>query len=348
MPNSNTKHKRVIVFSGGGTRFAMYCGMFAAFEDKGLAPDLIIGVCGGSIATTIINAFQTNIERKNYLQSRELFQFIQNTKLTKEKKLNRIGWYSLKKIYSKKRAPFIENVFDKYLVDMPQDLSLELPSLSSKFGKNIPCIIIGSEILFELSECGKKRKDKKLYKKILFTDPATAQKIDLNKIEIQSDNYKSSAIDSSIGIFTDVPMQQAMRISISDMFYVQPVAYQNHYYAGGALDLTPIELAAEIADTVIFEKKNKYTKVEASLVRAVLGFSGNERLDEIEKTHTIHYLINTTDATQSLKGHYCQKKIDWKKFEIKIESPDSYKQFVKDMQIQWQYGYDKALTQLQK
>lgn len=347
MQENNIKYKRAIVFSGGGTRFAMYCGMFAAFEEKNLTPDLIIGVCGGSIAAAIINSFKTNAERKNYLQSKELFDFVQNTKLTKERKLHRIGWYSLKKTYSKNRAPFIENVFDNYLVDMPQNISLQLPSLSSQFSQNIPCIIIGSKILFDPADIGKARKNKKLYKKVLFTDQITAQKIDLDTIKIESENYELSAVDSSIEITTDISMQQAMRISVSDMFYVEPVLYQNQYYAGGAIDLMPIELALEIADEVIFEKKNNYTNVEESLVRAVLGFSGNQRLEEIQKK-AVNYWIDTTDATQTLNGHYCQKKIDWKNFEIKIDLPDSYEKFVTDMEKQWQYGYDKALKAIQK
>lgn len=336
-----------MVFSGGGTRFAMYCGMFAAFEEKGLSPDLIIGVCGGSIAAAVINSFKTNSERKNYLQSREFFEFVQSTKLTKERKLHRIGWYSLKKTYSKNRAPFIENVFDNYLVNMPQDISLQLPSLSSQFAQNVSCIIIGSQILFDSMDTGKARKNKKLYKKVLFTDQITAQKIDLNTIKIQSKNYELSAVDSSIEILSDVPIQKAMRISVSDMFYVEPVLYQNQYYAGGAIDLIPIELALEVAEEVIFEKKKSYTNVEESLVRAVLGFSGNQRLDEIQKK-AVNYWIDTTDATQALNGHYCQKKIDWKNFEIKIDLPDSYQKFISDIDKQWQYGYDKALKELQK
>lgn len=347
MQENNIKYKRAMVFSGGGTRFAMYCGMFTAFEEKGITPDLIIGVCGGSIAAAVINSFKTNSERKNYLQSRELFDFVENTKLTKERKLHRIGWYSLKKTYCKNRAPFIENVFENYLVDMPQDISLQLPSLSSQFGQNITCIIIGSQILFDSFDTGKARKNKKLYKKTLFTDQITAEKIDLNTIKIQSKNYELSAVDSSIEILTNVSIQKAMRISVSDMFYVEPILYQNQYYAGGAIDLIPIELALEVADEVIFEKKNNYTNVEESLVRAVLGFSGNQRLEEIENK-AVNYWIDTTDATQSLNGHYCQKKIDWKNFEIKIDMPYSYEKFVSDMDKQWQYGYDKALKALQK
>ena len=73
----------------------------------------------------------------------------------------------------------------------------------------------------------------------------------------------------------------------------------------------------------------------------------NEELEEIQKK-AINYWIDTTEATQFLSGHYCQKKIDWKNFEIKIDLPHSYEKFVIDMDKQWQYGYDKALKAIQK
>lgn len=338
------KYNKVIVFSGGGTRFAMYCGMFAAMEDMRIAPDLIIGACGGAIATTVITSFETNQERKRYLQSEELYEFIRTTRLTKEKMLYRIGCYCLKKICTKENAPFIENVFDRYLVDMPQDITGQLPSLSSTFGLNIPSIIIGSEILFDPSDTGKTRNEKKLYRKVLFTDEVTARKINCDEIQIQSEDYTSGAIDSSIDLMIHVPMLTAMRISVSDMFYVKPVSYQDRYFAGGAIDLTPIELAQAIATHIIFEKKSHYTNMEESLVRAVLGFSGNKRLLDIDNSRIDHW-IDTTDATQVLNGHYCKKKINWLKFQVSMTLPYSYQQFIEDMEMQWQYGYEKVKSQ---
>ncbi len=338
---TNHKYNKAIVFSGGGTRFAIYCGIFTALEDIGLKPDLIIASCGGAIAATIINSFQTNEERKAYLQSEELFEFIRNTQLTKEKMLNRIGWDCLKMIRSKDFAPHIENIFEKYLVDMPIDLEQYLPSLSSTFGLNIPSILIGSRVLFDKSAIGRIRNNKKLFRKVIFTDKNIAQYIDCEKIEIQSDNYFNSAIDSDIEIITDIPMITAMRISMSDMFYVQPVHYQNQYYMGGAVDLVPVELAQFMADFVILEKKREYSRMEESIVRAVFGFSGNQRLDEI-KNKSIDYWINTSDDSQSLKGYYVQKKIDWLRFQVKMILPDSFQKFKEDMEFQWQYGYKKA------
>ncbi len=344
MAEQNNKYDRVAVFSGGGTRFAIYCGMFAAMQDADMSPDLIIGACGGSVATTIISAFATNEERKKYLQSEELYDFVRTTELTDEKMLYRIGWYCLKKMYNKKNAPYIEDVFNKYLVNTPEDLTILLPTLSSETKTNIPSIIIGSKMLFDPSETGKVRNNRKLYRKVLFTDEITAQKIDCNSIKIRSENYISGAVDPSIEIMTGVPMLTAMRISVSDMFYVRPVHYGDRYFAGGAIDLIPMELATAMGKTLFFEKKSIYSVMEESLVRAVLGYSGNERLKEISNGN-VKFWIDTHDATQALNGHYCQKSINLARFRIEMSLPDSHEQFAEDMEIQWQYGYRKVMEQ---
>lgn len=343
----NTKYKSVIVFSGGGTRYSIYCGMHAALQDLDRTPDLVIGACGGAIATTIINSFDTNEKRKEYLTSRELYDFTCNIRLTEERKLHRIGWYCLQKMYKQQNAPFIENVFDKYLVDLDADISKQLPSLVTKTGQNIKSIIIGSQILFERSEVNQKRKGRKLYKKVLFTDSEIARKIKLNELQIESDNYTRSAIEPTVEIETNIPMHIAMRISISDMFYVEPVTYQSKCYAGGAIDLVPIELAQSLGEIIFLEKKGRYTAIEEALVRAVLGYSGNQRLKAVNK-QKVDYWIDTSDATQSLQGYYCKKNIDWAKLQVTISLPQSYQQFVDNMSMQWQYGYNKVKQQFAK
>lgn len=56
----------VAVFSGGGTRYALYLGMYAAMQHYGVKPDLLIAACGGSIAANIINSFATDEQRKAF------------------------------------------------------------------------------------------------------------------------------------------------------------------------------------------------------------------------------------------------------------------------------------------
>ncbi len=344
----NQKFEKAILFSGGGTRLMIYLGMFSALEELGMKPDVLIASCGGAFAATVVNAFSDNVLRKQYLQSEEYYLFVSKTTLTKHRKLNKIGLFTLKKILNKNNAPYIEDVFNRYLVEMNQDLSEDFPSLKNvKFSQGISTLIIGSEILFDPKEINQKRNNRKLYQKTIFTDSETAKKIIPNEIIINSENLKNSAVENIPKIETQFSMLESTRISISDMFYVEPAFIQGKYFAGGAIDLIPIELAKHLANEVIIEKKQPYNKTEEAFVRAVLGYSGNERLQKVEK-FSPDFQIDTVNIKQDLEGHYLKKSINWQKFQIDFSLPKSYPQFKKDMEKQWQYGFDQTIKSFRK
>ncbi|MGG5210907.1 patatin-like phospholipase family protein [Chryseobacterium sp. MIQD13] len=342
------KFKRAVLFSGGGTRMMVYLGMFAALEEMDMKPDVLIASCGGAFAAAVINAFPDSISRKEYLKSEEYFRFVSGTVLTKHKKLSRIGLFSLKKLLDKRNAPYIEDVFGRYLVEMPQNLSEVFPTLkNAQFSKEISTLIIGSEILFGPKETGLQRNGRKLYRKVILTDPETAEKIDPEQVIIQSENLLNSAVEKLPAIKTNLSLLESARISVSDMFYVEPVLLQETYFAGGAIDLVPTELAQHLAEEIIIEKKQSYSPVEEAFVRSVLGFSGNERLSEIEKI-PVNFQIDTTDIKQALKGHYLKKSINWGKFEIGFSFPKTYSQFAEDMEMQWQYGFNQTMKSIRR
>lgn len=344
----NEKFKKAVIFSGGGTRLMIYLGIFAALEKLDLKPDLLIASCGGSFAATIINAFPDHLSRKEYLQSEEYFHFVSSTVLTSQKKLSKMGLFSMKKIFDKRKAPFIEDVFNRYLVEMPQDLSQCFPSLKNvQFSKEIPTVIIGSELLFTPKECGQKRNERKLYQKAIFTDPETAKKIIPEQIITNAQSLQNSAVEESVKVFTSLSLLESTRASVSDMFYVEPAFLDGKYFAGGAIDLVPAEISQHLAQEIITEKKHPYNAVEEALVRSVLGFSGNERLAETNQLLS-GVQIDTTNIKQDLEGHYLKKGIDWKKYEVSFSFPKSYLQFVKDMEIQWQYGFDQTMKSIKK
>ena len=338
MKASSKKYNNVVVFSGGGTRFAMYCGMYAALEDFGHKPDLIIASCGGAMASCIINSFETNKQRLEYLQSDEFYKFTISTQLTKERKLYRIGLLCLRLQRNKKNAPYIENIFDRYLVDIPQDISTSVPSLSTQFGNNINSIIVGSKVLFQKSEVGVNRGNKKLYRKVLFTDKTIQNYIETDESVVLSPNYYNGAIDLDTEVLSNVSITTAARISISDMFYLQPVLHDGYYFSGGAIDLIPIELAKSLGDNIFVEKKNLYTKYEEAFVRGVFGYSGNERLGYVN-TQSVDKWIDTRDATEALSNHYCRKSISLAKMEINMSMPKSKKEYQNNVQVLWNYGY---------
>ncbi|PIF47443.1 patatin-like phospholipase [Chryseobacterium sp. 52] len=340
--------KRAVLFSGGGTRMMIYLGMLAALEELNMKPDVLIASCGGAFAATVINAFPDHLSRKQYLQSEEYFRFVSGTVLTQQKKLSRIGLFSLKKLLDKRNAPFIEDIFNRYLVEMPQDLTEVFPSLKDvQFSQQIPTVIIGSEILFNPEEVGQKRNNRKLYQKIIFTDPETAEKINPEQIALTSENILNSAVEKLSVIKTDYSLLESTRISVSDMFYVAPVFLHGKYFAGGAIDLVPAELARHLAEEIIIEKKQSYNSVEEALVRSVLGFSGNERLSEIEKSLP-DVMIDTLNIKENLKGHYLKKGINWRKSEVDFSFPKTHDQFAEDMDIQWQYGFDQTIKSIRK
>jgi phospholipase, patatin family len=332
-----------LLFSGGGTRFALYNGMYAALCKIGKAPDLLIASCGGAFAALVINAFPTDKERKAYLQSQEFYHFILSLSLTPYSKLHRLGFLALQKRYDKRLAPFVEDVYQRYLVEMAQDLSALLPSLSKvSFSATLPTIIIGAKMLFAPHECGSSRGGRKLYQEVLFTDPQTTQKIPPSALQHTEPNYIHSAVASNILLNTEMPILRAARISISDMFYVAPVAYQDSYYAGGAIDLVPMELAYTLSAEVIAERKQAYSPTEEALVRAVLGFSGNERLSTVASYPALW--VDTRRATSVLKGFYSEKYIDWKRLSIGIRFPKDYPTYFQQIDQQWDYGYQTILN----
>ncbi|MCT2562550.1 patatin-like phospholipase family protein [Chryseobacterium herbae] len=340
------KFKRAVLFSGGGTRLMIYLGIFAALEEMDMKPDVLIASCGGAFAATVINAFPDTISRKAYLKSEEYFRFVSGTVLTKHKKLSQIGLFSLKKMLDKRNAPYLEDVFNRYLVEMPQDLSEVFPSLKNvQFSQEVATVIIGSEILFDPKEAGQERSGRKLYRKIILTDQKTAEKINTEQIIIPSENMMNSVVEKLPVVKTDFSLLESTRISVSDMFYVEPVFLQGKYFAGGAIDLIPAELARHLADEIIIEKKQTYSSIEEAFVRAVLGFSGNERLLEIKKL-SADFQIDTTGIKQDLKGHYLKKGINWGKFEIDFSFPKTYEQFAEDMEMQWQYGFDQTIKSI--
>ena len=336
------------ILSGGGTRLMIYLGMYAALEKLDLKPEVLIGTCGGAFAATVINSFADHETRKEFIKSEAYFNFLIKKQLTQEKKLFRIGLFSLQKRIDKRNAPFIEDVFNKYIVEIPEDFAQYFPVLAkTKFSNKRPTLIMGSKLLFDRNSIGEKRNQQKLYKRVIFTDTETAKKLDVEKTAIYSDNYKNSAVDSNIKVKTNVGMLTSARISISDMFYVPPVSLEGSYYAGGAIDLVPIEVAKHIAKSVIIEKKQVYSSVEEALVRSVLGYSGNKRLLEVQK-QAPHYQIDTRNIKEDLAGHYINKGIDWQKFEIYLGYPKSYKKYRLDMDKQWNYGFQQTMKSIKK
>lgn len=342
------KYELAMIFSGGGSRFGIYGGIYSAFLEKNKCPDIIIGTCGGAMGALIVSAFGTPKKIKEYMQSNELYDFICSIKLTKEQKLYKIGSDFLIRALKNQNGKYIENIFDKYVVNMPEDLEKYLPTLAKNIELSIPIAILGTKLLFGKDRVGRKNHGKKIYKKTIFSDKNTSnllrKKLDESDYK-ESNVFYRSLIESNIEVIDNISMLKASRISMSDMFYVRPIYNDNSYYLGGAVDLVPIEIAQMIAKDVTIEKKQKYTSVESLAVNSVFGYNPNERLSEITE-YCPKYIVDTTDVPNILKSHYVTSKINWSKFQVELNLPESYERFCEDVDFQWSYGYERGMKAL--
>lgn len=338
-------YNRVAVFSGGGSRFVMYCGMYVAMVEHNIRPDLIISTCGATISTSIIRTFNTPAAIKEYLASDEFLTAAMNTFLTNQTRLDRLPYYCIKHSKKKENAPYLLDLFSKYFVDQPQNLDEKFPSLLTTHTDAPEVITLGSEILYTPDRVNKKRKDEKAFKKILIPTP----NVPLDSLHQYIDQYKfdtNSAVERDTELLLEVESLRAMRISTSDMFYMAPAQYRGKQYLGGAIDLIPFELATTLGNEIWLEHKAPYSAMEEGLVRAVFGYSGNERLQQAAAITANR--LDTSDMRQKLSGGYLSRKINWRKFALEIQLPISKEDCKEQIFRQFDYGYQVVLNALKQ
>lgn len=183
--------------------------------------------------------------------------------------------------------------------------------------------------------------------------------------------YAPHRITREVYTSYDWDIRQAVRASMADMYYLQPTYIEDlGWCLGGVINLTPIELACQLGQTVFAETKSAYDKhLAAPAIQRVFGFDPNQRLNQVHShTHSgmnsrsvdsdsnrskaqitaqstgIHWLP-FADNGKALAGQHVRKRINLKAGWIDLIHAD-YANFVKQMQAQWDYGYSRTTAYL--
>ncbi|MEP6502972.1 MAG: hypothetical protein ABJD97_06570, partial [Betaproteobacteria bacterium] len=78
-------------------------------------------------------------------------------------------------------------------------------------------------------------------------------------------------------------LQDAVRVSFTDMVYLAPVTAAGGRWLGGAVDLLPVELGAALADEVWIDRKDAIPRWTMSPAwREVLGVDGRRRQRQVD------------------------------------------------------------------
>ncbi|MET0268371.1 MAG: hypothetical protein ABW202_22485, partial [Duganella sp.] len=239
-------------------------------------------------------------------------------------------------------APLVPDLFGDFLFDIPAQLPFPAPSGAAE----LDVAIIGGQLLFDASEVGQPRGQRKLFAETVFCGERAAAALRGMESPLSDPRWGEHAVARELLIDSSVPITEAARISIADMIYFRCRQYQGKEYIGGVLDLFPVEIARRLGAEVVMEFKEAFDQVfSIPAWRSVLGLNGNARL-RYANTYLADLRIDSSDISTVLARQQLQQKLHWSRNRIELAMPPTYDIFVQHVSDQWQYGHDRAVEAL--
>ena len=393
MNNTHAKpYERVQLFSGGGSRFAYYLGSYAALVAHDLKPDVIVGTCGGSLSAYLVNLAPDPKDLQALMCSRELYRVITairhvapdeaNKRLKIRYMTQALARWRLSKQRGKRQKQQQSDSYKRLLAELQQlamfridnegqwldELSHFSPNHNNLYNPTAPEIAIIASRLYQTAD-QTLTTDSSVYdefklQELLFAPPCLAVSEHFDEIlNAPAHTFADRRIHQSVNIVKQWEFNPAVRASMADMYYLPPTHIETlGWCLGGVINLTPVELACQLGQTVFAETKAGYDSwLAAPAIQRVFGFDPNERLAQVHgyqpmetsslmkserNSHQLHWLP-FADNGQQLAGQHVQKRFNIKQMTVELIHSD-YDGFVQQMQAQWQYGYQRTADYIQQ
>jgi hypothetical protein len=319
--------------------------MLEELEKRGKYPEYIVGSCGGAIAAAIAKSYSTSAEQKKFLESKYFHTFLRKIKFHKNSltsALGIVGGTNLNVLLGERAIP---DLFDDYILDIPAAVPLRVGNFSPEFPR---VVLVADRLRFGPEHVGRMMRENGHYhEETYFTDPETAQ-----QIEGLASAAALSDIDSFVGpkakVKTNVSLAYAMRASIADPYYMKPLRLDDGNYITGAVNLYPLEMARQLAETVIMPYAGSFdTLVEANVFETTFGFNNEARLDAVTKQKASYWVdISDTGELYTKVGLNPSPVIaSW---EIQTGVPEDHKTYLRRVRALWNYGRSRMAEALDK
>ena len=329
--------------AGGGFHFGYYLGIYAAMCESGRRPDVLLASCGGAIAAALIQSLPSDKERRAWLSAPQMYQFWNSLKSTRRAKVSHAFAHAMRRRFFGHSAKYIPDVFNDYMFEVPEKIPLPVPDVAY-----VDVAIVAGKLNYTQGEVGELRGDRKLFTEIIFCGQRSADLLHLALCPLSAPVFGEHAVAPELLTDVSMPMNDAVRASISDMFYFRCHSHSTGDYIGGVVDLFPIEVAHQLADSVIMELKGGYDEMYGiPAIRTVLGFDGNHRLNHVLKQRADVW-VDTSDMEKIFLHQRIRQKVMLTKNKIQIVTPKSYADYVKMIEAQWEFGYQRGMLSLQK
>ena len=384
-------YERVQLFSGGGSRFGYYLGSYAALVAHDLTPDIIIGTCGGSLSAYLVQLASDPKDLQQLMCSRELYHVIAAIRHVAPDEASRHlkirymthalkRWRLSRQLSKRKRyqqADSYEQLLDElqqlamFRIDDESQWLDDLSGFSStknddrNFNSTSPEIAIIASRLYQKPATPISPNTSLKLQELLFAPPrltASLSELADKKMRSPAHVFAEERIHPSVKVLSQWDFSAAIRASMADMYYLPPTHIETlGWCLGGVINLTPIELACQLAEIVFAETKAGYDSwLAAPAIQRVFGFDTNQRLaqvhgflpstesyqDNFENLSQLHWLP-FADNGEQLAGQHVQKRFNMKQMTIELMH-SNYDGFVQQMQAQWQYGYQRTADYIQQ
>lgn len=341
---SDNAYQHAMLMSGGSTRFGYYLGCYAAAVASDNRPDLIFASCGGSIAAGIIAVSADIEEQKDLLLSTEMYRMYTRISVNEAQSLGRVLGDVCRRYLHSKTVSVYPDFHKNALFSVSQDEHSEpLFPFDSHYNAGPDIAIIGARLCYGSKDIGQLRQGKPIFEEVVFSTQRVSQLLNAAPVPNHGGTDKRM-IKSLVATETDCELKQAIRISISDIFYLPPWHWNGAEYMGGMIDLTPIELADRCAGRLSLELKQPYSPYTAvPAFKTLLGFDPNERLRQVHNSKADVW-IDTSDSPEHLKQDQATKTIDWLSGKLKLSYPASYAHYQQMMVKQWEYGFQRSMA----
>jgi hypothetical protein len=332
-----------MVFAGGGFRFGVYLGLYAAMCEAKREPDVILATCGGTVAASIIQGLPDDAQRKAWLSSEPMYRFWCQLRSPAHTTFTGTLVQALQRRMCLARATHVPDVFGTYLFDMPAVMPLPMPLKKA----DVDVVSLGGKLLFGPHDVGQLRGQRKLFESTIFGPPRAAEILHGMALPFANSKWGEHTLAETMVMNTQMPLNTVARLGITDFYYFPCYAHGPDHYIGGVVDLLPIELAQRLADEVMIETKSLFDSFfSIPAWRAVLGLDGNQRIRHVN-AQPVALRFDTIDAPEVLHHQQVRRQVDWRRNRISLKLPMDHATYVQHMNAQWEYGYERGLMALQ-
>ena len=266
------------MLAGGGGRLGIHLGTVAAARESGLAPDVVLGTCGGALVAALVHAEPDPARQLEVLGGPAMYRFWQGVRARPGLSATHALAAFVRRAFDARPAPRVPDLERDALFD----IAAPWPDLRWRDDATIDAVVLGARLATSATEAGLPRAGRPLFDPVAIGSGRSAAL--LADAPVASGAAAVSARWSTLGPH-DIALADGVRISLTDMIYLAPAEAAGARWLGGAVDLMPVELATLLADEVWIDRKDAISRWTIGAAwRSVLGLDAAARQRRVDAT----------------------------------------------------------------